>query len=508
MCNIWIGNSMKRIFPIIIFIGLSILLFSLNTFAKNATIHVTVKNFSGRITIDNPELQYDLTQGNVGEITLDAHHSASYTIAINKPASLILYFFGNDFLSCSLFLSPGDELFLSADFAKKKNSITVTGKGSNNNQPEIFALTNMDTQPFKDDVTPHRLIASLNKQFLLNKNILANYIKVNKPSPELIKVATNNLRYFVPRFYYESSHNNLYGKPKEQQPKWLKIQDSLFSTSKLSNSDALMSDNYTQLITYFLMRESEALWDEYRNQPILFYKQWFNSDTTHGNKIFNHARAGILTQKIIDKYFTGRAAEYAYSEALKFKFHEADYPSAIWLFDHLKERFPKSGYIRGFNTPMAEVIAKQQQTLSSKTIFVADNGVKLNSLNDVLALVKGKTVLIDMWGTWCGPCREEIEKDASQLGAHFKGRNVTFLYIANMDIGREKEWKKQIAYFQMEGMHILANSKLTNDIMSKVKSTGYPTYIIVKKDGTYKQTVTKYPVNLPALIKEIEAAGI
>jgi protein-disulfide isomerase-like protein with CxxC motif len=60
----------------------------------------------------------------------------------------------------------------------------------------------------------------------------------------------------------------------------------------------------------------------------------------------------------------------------------------------------------------------------------------------------------------------------------------------------------------MEGEHILANSKLTADIMRKVKSTGYPTYIIVKKDGSYQQTATKYPVNLQAMIREIETAEL
>jgi thiol-disulfide isomerase/thioredoxin len=156
---------------------------------------------------------------------------------------------------------------------------------------------------------------------------------------------------------------------------------------------------------------------------------------------------------------------------------------------------------------MAEVVNKQRQTLNSKIVFVAGNGTKLNTFKDVLALNKGKVVFIDMWGTWCGPCREEIEKNAKQLRDHFQGKNVTFLFIANRDTGREKEWKKQIAYFQMEGENILANSKLTEDIMNKVKGSGYPTYIIIKQDGSYEQTVTKYPVNIRALIKEIEAAG-
>lgn len=484
-----------------------ILILSTNTFAKNATMHFTLKKFSGRISVYDPELRYDLTKNKMAPIQLDAHQSASYTIAINKPTYLILYFESDRFFNWSLFLSPGDDLFLTADFSKKNNNVVVTGKGNNNNQPQIFALTNMDTQQFKGDTTPNRVIAAINKQSLLNKAILANYIRTNKPSTEFVKSALINIEYFVPVTYYEFSHNNNFGRPNQQLRKWQKVQDSVFSTIRLSNNNALIGYNYTELVDNFIMREMGDAWMEFRSNPTLFYKQWFNSSMPQDEKLFNSAQAGILIKKIINKYFTGNAAEYAYCQSLKFILHKADYQSAIVIFDRFKEKYPTSEYIKRFSAPMAVVVNKQQQTLSGKIIFITDDSIRLNTFKDVLGLNKGKVVFIDMWGTWCGPCRVEIEKNAKKLRDHFKGKNVTFLYIANLDVGREKEWKKQIAYFQMEGEHILANPKLTADIMAKVKGIGYPTYIIVKKDGSYRQTVTKYPVNITAIIKEIEAAG-
>lgn len=99
-------------------------------------------------------------------------------------------------------------------------------------------------------------------------------------------------------------------------------------------------------------------------------------------------------------------------------------------------------------------------------------------------------------------------KNSTKLEARFKGKNVNFIYIANQDIGREQEWKKAIDYFQIEGMQILANPKLTKDIMDKVKSSGYPTYFIIKKDGSYKKTATQLPVNIQSLTKEIETANL
>lgn len=488
---------------------LLVLFFSVRAFANNATVHITVKNFRGTIRVNDPALRYNLTRGNDTTLRLDAHHSASYTVTIDKPVSLVLYFSSNSVSTTyNIYLSPGDELFLTADFSKKNNSITVTGRGSENNQPEISMLAGSELQAFKSDTKPDRVIAIINKQFQLNKGILTNYIAEHKPWSGFIKATTLNLQYQAICDYYYSYQSSIYGKPKDQEPKWRKIQDSLFSQANLSNDEALGSHNYAQFINFVIIRRSGDLWGEYQTNRRLFFKKWFNCDTVKGEKLFKEARYGILMAKVIDKYFKGKAAEFEFGQALKYLYFDADYPSVVYLFNHFKKEYPASAYVKGFSNTIAVIISKQKNAFSNKAIFVAENGKKLNTMNDVVKLTRGKTVFLDMWGTWCGPCRQEIQKNAKQLRDHFKGKNVTFLYIANRDSELEKEWKKQIAYFQIEGLHILANPKLTDDIMQKVKATGYPTYIIIKKDGSYKQAATRYPVNAQAIIKEIEAASI
>lgn len=486
---------------------LMVLLLSSCTHPKTAIVHITVKNSKSSVYVFDPHLLYDLTKGKLNELRLTAQGNASYTMNIDQPSYLILHFPSGKILNYSLFLTPGDELFLSADFSKK-NPITITGKGSNNNQPEIFALNNLDTQPFNGEKNPIRVIAAINKQYLQNKSILANYIKVNKPSAAFIKNAEINLKYFVPEQYYEFSHNHNLFKSKEELKPWLRIQDSLFSTIKLSNDEALFAYNYDDLISNFVMREAEAGSLLYKSNPQSFYQQWFHSDPRQGKKIFDGTQVGLLNNMVIDKYFSGKAAENAYGQTIKFKFMRADYPAVTSMYDHFKKEFPTSRYIKGFNVPIAEIVRKQQKAINSNTIFVRNNGTQLNTLNDVLALTKGKVALIDMWGTWCSPCREEIEKNAVKLEHHFKNKNVNFIYIANFDIAREQEWKKMIAYFQIEGIQILANAALTKDIEAKVKLTGYPTYIIVNKDGSYRTTSAQLPMNLQAKIKEIETANL
>ena len=373
----------------------------------------------------------------------------------------------------------------------------------------------MDTQPFKKDETPARVIAAINKQSIRNKAILNKYalqfnkteIMPDKPSEACIRNAWMNQAYFAPRIYYEFDHNNNFFKPEAYLRKWRKVQDSLFRTVKLNNDEALGAFNYQQLITNFLLREKERLWIQQRTHPELFYKEWYHTtDMAKGKKLFNDEQRSLLIEKIINKYFTGKTAEYLYNVLLKRNLAESNYQNITVLFDHFKQKYPGSKYIAQFSGPINEVIKKQSRRLNEKMIFVANNGTKLNTLKDVLALTKGKTVFVDMWGTWCGPCREEIEKNSAALETYFKGKNVLFLYIANDDLSLEPEWKKLIAYYQLEGTHILANDKLTADIMKKIKSTGFPTYFIIKKDGAYELSKAGYPMKREVLIKELEAA--
>ena len=142
-------------------------------------------------------------------------------------------------------------------------------------------------------------------------------------------------------------------------------------------------------------------------------------------------------------------------------------------------------------------------SISGKIIFLSDS---LKSFKQLLGQFKGQTVLLDMWGTWCGPCRKEINNNSAALKEHFAGRDVKFLYVANYDIGKEKIWKELIAYFKLEGYHLLAGSSITNDIMKRIKSQEYPTYVIIDKYGNFEKSKAGYPMKRAVLIEQIEAA--
>lgn len=493
------------------FITFIILIACLTTgaLAQTAKINITVAHFNGTISVIDPSARFIPGRGHGLSIplALNAQHTATYTTgALNQPEYIKVFMYGSAFYIGNVWLSPGDDLAFKIDLAKKPYVFTVSGKGGNNNQPEIFSLTDFDTQLYRNYSAPNLLIAALNKQSRLNKTILAGYIKRYHPTPDFIKVSQQNLAYFAPSIFYQFHHDYYHDETNPVLSKWQPVEDSLLATVKLNNDGALAACNYKLLIDQFMLREKERLMVEQMEHPEQFFKTWYHTTAYKGRPIYESERQNLFVERILNKHFSGKTAEYLYSEMFKMNLLTHNPTHMGEMYSRFKQKYPNSPYIAWYDAPVNDVVSKQAQGLNKNMIFPPDNGSKINTWKEVLAMVKGKTVLVDMWGTWCSPCREELAENSTPLREHFKGKPVVFLYIDSFDQKNEKLWKNLIAYLHLEGMHILANDMLNKDIVTKLKFSGYPSYFLIKKDGTYGKTKTQYRVNREAMIKEIEAA--
>lgn len=104
---------------------------------------------------------------------------------------------------------------------------------------------------------------------------------------------------------------------------------------------------------------------------------------------------------------------------------------------------------------------------------------------------KGKYIYIDVWATWCAPCKAEIPY-LKDLEKDFHNKNIVFISIS-VDEGRgykdhslelaKKGWKKMIKDQDMKGVQLFADNAWKSDFVKAYKINGIPRFIIIDPQG-------------------------
>lgn len=478
-----------------------------------ATVHFTFTH--GRITTAERANPNDLGRSGFiikgwEDVSVDSAGRSTFSVKLTSPRLIFLYW--EDSLShksgtYTLFLAPGYDLHAQIDIAA--NQSQVSGVGSQDNQPGIKVDDLM--QHFDPgDTLPDRVeILVAQNQRRLDSGYLA-YVARYHPSALFKKTWLDNYQYLCAYNYYSYKENNKFAIGEAYTRNfaaWQRVQDSLFSGINLDDGRALQIAAYRLLLNAFLLRTKEYLWRQSAEHPEAFFKEWYDTTVTAGLALFQEDPENLVQEKIILHYFHNPAVmEFLYGLLLENGLTTNNPIHLSDIYNRFKQRFPHSPYIALLQSHFDVLAERQKWGLTEKMVFAPDSGLNLRTMEELISLVKGKTVLVDMWGTWCGPCREELDKNSGPLHAYFKGKPVDFVYVANNDVANPDKWKQLIAYFHLEGLHILALQNLTDNILKKVGGSGFPTYFIIHKDGTYELSKAGYPMDRKVLIKQIEDA--
>jgi thiol-disulfide isomerase/thioredoxin len=491
---------MKNIF--LMFILIPILLHS-----QEASIHFQLKNSQEqKIAIinhnySNPEVIFGKDEFSLtlfeGKTTLSFNLEHPIFVEMEYRSDST-----KDFSSYMFYLSPGDKLNFSVDLKKPKQSIKVSGKGSENNQALIQEITNnpLSLKHFKKDSLPYDVFKAIHIQQKKYKKNLDQYILKYQPSNSFIKVHTLFVDYFLMEKYISfkgSQKFSIRDSYFRHENKWQVIEDSLINIKPICDEELLNLPSFIYFVPLYVTRLKERIW----HHPDLLKDYFLDEMAT---QIMQLDPQNLLQEKIIAKHFTGKCEEYLYAYLFKEAFGEKE-DNLPEIFQNFKEKFPESKYIPYLEKEIANILNRRKRSLTEDMILI-ENSDSIQTIEDLIHLVKGKTVLLDMWGTWCGPCRSEINLNSDSIKIHFKDKALDFLYVANYDLNNVNKWKELIAYYNLTGTHILANTDLTKNIMEKVNSNGYPTYIIIKKDGTFELSKAGYPMNLETLFIQLETA--
>ncbi|PUZ30073.1 Thiol-disulfide isomerase or thioredoxin [Chitinophaga costaii] len=181
------------------------------------------------------------------------------------------------------------------------------------------------------------------------------------------------------------------------------------------------------------------------------------------------------------------------------------------IFSHLKNTFSDFTYIKIIEHLHKVSRSNLNSTLTkiNNNIHTIDSTGSINSLNEAIKThFKDTAVYIDLWATWCMPCKEEF-RYKNQLNNLLKEKNIKLMYISLDDTSKKSTWEQNIRYFDLEGYHILAGKNISNDISKKVYGheivQSIPRYLLVNKQGKFVSMNMPRPSDLVTLKNELDS---
>jgi thiol-disulfide isomerase/thioredoxin len=217
----------------------------------------------------------------------------------------------------------------------------------------------------------------------------------------------------------------------------------------------------------------------------------------------------VTTYNNFEKNFKGEVREYLLASFLFNEIFQKKFQAKlVELNNRFVKAYPRSKYSPLIKNQVDEIISYHEKVKNEKAKdqkFVP-NYAQINTLDDLMAVFKGKTVFVDIWATWCGPCKEEFEHGEG-LEKFLKSKNAEMLYISMDNDKADQQWKDMIKYYQLAGNHIRVNAKLLQNLMDKLwdgKSYAIPRYLILK-DGKLVNDRALRPSDKDKLYEQISA---
>ncbi|MBO4464905.1 MAG: TlpA family protein disulfide reductase [Prevotella sp.] len=141
--------------------------------------------------------------------------------------------------------------------------------------------------------------------------------------------------------------------------------------------------------------------------------------------------------------------------------------------------------------------SKKQQAepepIATETAEVAAVGDGIEApdftLNDIngkpltLSSLRGKHVILDFWGSWCGWCIKGIP----QMKEYYQKYAGKFEILGIDCNDPEEKWKAAVEKYELPWMHVY--NPRNSDLLEQYEIEGFPTKIIVGPDGKIVKTI-------------------
>ncbi|WMI64122.1 TlpA disulfide reductase family protein [Aestuariibaculum sp. YM273] len=436
---------MKRIS--VIFILILLVACKTNTTVDYAILQGKIENKGelNKLTLTNNDRDFkyeiDIAEDGSFQDTLNIA-SGVYTLSLDR----------RKYISVALF--DGDYLIVKSDAENFADSLKFEGQGANENI--LLQSINSKMKDFDENrKNDYTLEEEAYKSLLLNqKSKLMSLLNSSEVINPLFKEQqTRYINYwFIHNLqYYQSSHRYF-----AEDPDFVVSNDFLEEAKHL---DFQIEEDY---------RGSRY----YNNLVNIEHREMADSLVNDGFKSVRQARLEVATQFQSD-YIRNDLLYQTIMGALGFANEfTADYNTYLELTTN--------------ETQKAKVQEKYNQVKALEkgnpspafTNYENYSGGK-TSLEDF----KGKYVYIDVWATWCGPCKAEIPYLIEVETKYHDNSNIAFVSIS---VDKEKDydkWKTMVKEKGLGGVQLIADNVFNSDFIKAYQIMGIPQFILIDPEG-------------------------
>ena len=205
--------------------------------------------------------------------------------------------------------------------------------------------------------------------------------------------------------------------------------------------------------------------------------------------VLNQIKNGVELAKIPTKNFASTA---------KIKFVIKNATTNRLLNEEVLQSIVNHLSLQGMDEDMADVMVQAKQKVTEKPVLdslnalvakyqgviknavapsftLSDKSGKALSLSDL----KGKIVVIDVWATWCLPCRETLPAFLAWREKYKTQSEICFLTISIDDENAKDKWLQFLKDYKMDGIELFADKNFIKDYAV----SSIPRYVFVDKEG-------------------------
>ena len=135
-------------------------------------------------------------------------------------------------------------------------------------------------------------------------------------------------------------------------------------------------------------------------------------------------------------------------------------------------------------------VCKQWEGLKAGCPSPSFTATDINGKQVSLESLKGKYVYIDVWATWCGPCRGELPY-MTKLEEQYAGKDIHFVGLSCDS--NKSTWEKRIQKGDIKGIQLCIGPN--SDFMQKYLVKGIPRFILLDREGRIIKANAPRPSN-------------